>query len=347
MRRGYSLERAARFGAAFSAVGLALVLDLALVPPAALSPFPLLLTAVMVSAWYGGLGPALLATLLATLAIDYFFEAPFYSLAITRWDTVVKLSVFLLAGLLISALSENLRQARRQAEHAAERIRELERAQAREALVTERARIAREMHDGLAKSLTGLTLEARALEQLLGTTGHPATAKAAYLADLGQHLAQEAREVIYDVRAKTGTGDLVTQLRLLLADWQASSGIPSTLSVHAELASVSLLTEYEVLRIVEEALSNVQRHAQATRVTIDVAKGQSGAEIVVSDNGVGFPWQHNWRVLARDGHFGLLGMRERTAHLGGTLDVESAPGTGTHVRLRMPITSSVGGLAAD
>ncbi|HLH25338.1 MAG TPA: DUF4118 domain-containing protein [Chloroflexota bacterium] len=340
-----SLDRATRYTVAALAVGAALLMDLGLSPLASISPFPLLLTAVMASAWYGGLGPALLATTLATLAIDYFFEVPLHSFAVTHWDTAVKLGVFLLAGVLISALSENLRQARRQAEAAAERVRELERAQARQALAAERARIAREMHDGLAKSLAGLALEARALERLLSNTDSPARARAAYVAELGQHLAQEAREIIYDVRVKTGTGALVEQLRLLLADWQAHTGIATELTVHGEVPSVPLLTEYEVLRIVEEALTNTARHASATRVAVTVDATADELVITVSDDGDGFPWQADWQRLARSGHFGLLGMRERAVHLSGSLDVTSAPAQGTCIRLRLPLAPGRRGLS--
>jgi signal transduction histidine kinase len=325
-----------RYMVAASAVGAALLFDLALTPLAGISPFPLLLTAVMIGAWYGGLGPALLATALATLAVDYFYEVPLHSFEITRWDTVVKLGVFLLAGLLISALSENLRRARRQAEAAAERVRELERAQARQALAAERARIAREMHDGLAKSLTGLALEARTLEHLSRSNNGAASGKAAYVAELAQHLAQEAREVIYDVRVKTGTGNLVEQLRLQLQEWEAQSRIAARLEADRELDALPLMVEYELLRIVEEALTNVKRHASATRVTVHVVPGADDVAVVVTDDGRGFAWEDDWQQLARSGHFGLLGMRERALHLGGSVDVESAPDAGTCIRVRVP-----------
>jgi signal transduction histidine kinase len=327
---------------AAGAVGVALALDLWLTPLAAISPFPFLLTAVMVSAWYGGLGSSLFATALATLAIDYFFEAPYYSFGLTSWDAAVKLGAFLSAALLISALSENLRRARQAAEAAAERVRELERSQARQALAAERARIAREMHDGLAKSLTGLALEARTLEQLLDREGSPATGKVAYLAELSQHLAQEARELIYDVRVKTGSGDLAAQLRLLLADWQAQSGIPADLVAGQALAPVPLLTAYEILRIVEESLTNAQRHAHATRVAVEVSVAPAALAVTVCDDGVGFAWHGDWQGLARSGHFGLLGMRERAIHLGGTLEVESRCQAGTRVCLRLPLPSERG-----
>ena len=99
----------ARYGAAIAACGLALVLWLALDRLASVSPFPLLLTAVALSAWYGGLGPGLLGTVLSTLVLDYFYEDPVYSLAITSPDTVVKLGVFVAAAVVISQLTERLR----------------------------------------------------------------------------------------------------------------------------------------------------------------------------------------------------------------------------------------------
>lgn len=118
MRSSPPPSAAARYGAAIAACGIALLLWLALDRLASVSPFPLLLAAVALSAWYGGLGPGLLGTFLSTLVIDFFYEDPVYSLAITSPDTVVKLGVFVAAAVVISQLTERLRATSLQAARA-------------------------------------------------------------------------------------------------------------------------------------------------------------------------------------------------------------------------------------
>jgi PAS domain S-box-containing protein len=104
---GYAVAGASAAGATY----LSFLLD----EPLQGHPFPILLSAVMLSAWFGGLGPGLLATAVGGLVIDYYFEQPQHSLAITSWGTVLRLAVFVASALLISSLSAQLRAAERRA----------------------------------------------------------------------------------------------------------------------------------------------------------------------------------------------------------------------------------------
>ena len=140
--------------------------------PASVSPFPLLLVAVAFSAWYGGLGPGLFATALCTLAIDYYFEEPLQSLAVTSINTLVDLAEFLGTALLISALTEHLHAARARARSGHRPGARAGTGAGPRGPLEERARLAREMHDGLATSLA--RLEASALASSLQHQGSPA-----------------------------------------------------------------------------------------------------------------------------------------------------------------------------
>src|SRR5262249_37439749 len=156
---------------------------------------------------------------------------------------------------------------------------------------------------------------------LLEHNADPARAKAAYVAELSRHLTQEAREVVYDVRLKEGSGLLTDQLHVLLTDWGDASGVRTALRVRGHIAPMPLHIQYELLRIAEEALTNVQRHAHASHVVMEVDQTGSGMTLSLRDDGQGFLWAHEWQALAQDGHFGLLGMRERAAHVGARLQI--------------------------
>ena len=97
--------------------------------------------------------------------------------------------------------------------------------------------------------------------------------------------------------------------------------------------------EREVLRIAQEALSNVLHHARATEAVVELQYASDTLLLMIGDNGVGFTMDD---AVGKAGHYGLLGMRERAATIGGVLDIESEPGQGTRIMLRVPATQSGG-----
>jgi signal transduction histidine kinase len=335
LRQGFA-DVLRRYGVGAAASVLTVLLATALAP-AGVSPFPLLLVAVAFSAWYGGLGPGLFATALCTLAIDYYFEEPVQSLAVTSIDTVVELAEFVGTALLISALTEHLHAARARAEAAIARVRELERAQAREALVEERARIAREMHDGLATSLAGLALEAGALASSLQHHGSPAADRVAYLAELARYLTREARALLHDFRVAGEPRTFLDELQGKLASWEETTHIPTHLCSQDVPATITLQLEHELLRIVDEALANTRQHACARTVRVLLTSSAERITLTFQDDGRGFEPPDDWVALGKAGHFGLLGIRERATHLGGDLEVISSPGRGTELRVWVPL----------
>lgn len=200
----------------------------------------------------------------------------------------------------------------------------------------ERRRIARDLHDRLGQYLAALRLGL--------TAAGKATAAdlPAHLTRLGELTADTGREVhrlALELRP-TSLDDLglATTLRQHVEGWAAHAGIP------AEFAARRLDSERftwqvstAVYRVVQEALTNVLKHARATRVSVLVERQPDRLSAVVEDDGVGFDSDGAIGTPRAQGGLGLLGMRERVALVGGTLEIESAPGAGTSVYVRIPL----------
>ena len=208
------------------------------------------------------------------------------------------------------------------------------------AIGEERTRLAREMHDSLAQVLGYVNTKAQAAQELL-RAGQAERASA----QLGQ-LGEAAREAYADVRenilglrtAVDPEGGFLDALRQYLERWQEQSGVRAELTVTAGEAAIRALpptAELQLLRIVQEALSNVRKHAGTTRAAVSIAAADGRLVATVADDGAGFtPASLGPAAFPR---FGLTGMRERAEAAGGTLTIESAPGAGTRVVVQLPI----------
>jgi len=207
--------------------------------------------------------------------------------------------------------------------------------QAREA---ERARIAREVHDELGGALTGLKMSLRRLRNL-DHLPPPAPAKLDELAHEVDATVQIVRRIAQDLRpAVLDDFGLLAALEWQFGEFKKRSDLETvwhnTLGEHTEL---NLPSEVAIgcFRIFQEALTNIARHAQATRVEVDIRLEAGWLVLRVSDNGRGLAAT----TAPRPGHLGLAGMRERAAHLAGELTIDSAPGGGTMVTLKVPVAA--------
>lgn len=194
----------------------------------------------------------------------------------------------------------------------------------------ERHRLARDLHDELGALLTSAKLDAARIRSRLAGAAPEAQERLAHLvATLDQIIALK-RRIVEDLRpsALTHLG-LVAALEILAGDFAAASGI----EVHRLLAPVPLAatTELVVYRLVQEALTNIARHAQARQVWLTLGRHDGRIEVVVRDDGVGFD-----PASALAASYGLLGMRHRVEAEGGELTVSSAPGQGTRIEGRFP-----------
>lgn len=200
----------------------------------------------------------------------------------------------------------------------------------------ERSRLAREMHDSLAKSLQGIAFGAAALPSWMAQDGPRAEREAIELAASANQAVQEARTLLTRMRTDEPLRPFHEVLDGVLTAWSAQHGHALWVDLQPvpELCSDA---RYELLAAMREALENIRRHAAGAEVVIALSSDGETAELVIGDHGPGFDPDIAVQRES-EGHFGLRGMRERLQAIGGTARLESRPGAGTTVTLRAPLT---------
>ncbi|HEY0583585.1 MAG TPA: GAF domain-containing sensor histidine kinase, partial [Chloroflexota bacterium] len=210
------------------------------------------------------------------------------------------------------------------------------------AISEERERIAREMHDSLAQVLGYVNTKAQAVQELLGRgQTERASIQVGQLGEAARAAYADVREGILALRTTLGPGrGLLQALSEYLERWNEQSDGSALLVVRPEgalLESLPAEAELQLLRIVQEALANVRKHAAAGQVEVRITAQHDLVEIVVADNGRGFTLAtRNRGGDDRTPRFGLATMRERAESVGGSLEIVSAPGAGTRVVVRLP-----------
>jgi two-component system nitrate/nitrite sensor histidine kinase NarX len=203
----------------------------------------------------------------------------------------------------------------------------------------ERERIAREMHDSLAQTLAYLRLKMRAVERLLRPEeGREALEALGEMRKMTEEAYEDVRQAIFGLRTIVSrTLGLIPTLTEYLHEFSEQSKIAVGLRMAEETAPrFSPAVEIQVIRIIQEALANVRKHAAAKRawVSFEVEDGQ--VKVTIEDNGRGFDSE---QVLNQKGlRFGIQTMRERAEGVGGSLEIDTAPGKGTQVIARLPLS---------
>ena len=225
--------------------------------------------------------------------------------------------------------------ATRRAQRAARRSRERALAARFTAALEERTRLAREIHDTLLQGFTGVALQLTAVAH---RAGDPATVAAlGEVVRQAQRTLDDARQAVWDLRTPSaGGGSLSEVLREIAEQAVRGSGVALMLEVSGTSYPVATPVETAVARVLQESLVNTVRHAEAGSVLARLHFGPRALRLMVRDDGKGFQVDPEFRGYG--GHWGLLGMRERAAELQGSLRIESAPGCGTTVSLRLPVT---------
>lgn len=199
------------------------------------------------------------------------------------------------------------------------------------AATAERARLAREMHDGVAKSLFGMTLTATALAR---TAAEPAArALAGDLAGCATACGEQVRELLGELRAGSA-GDAADDLGAVVGAWSVRTGVPARTDLVAADGSrgaAGAAARAVAAAVLREALDNVARHSGAGAVDVRATDDGETLTMTVHDDGAGFD-----PGAAAPGRWGVVGMRERAVEAGGTLTVTSAARAGTTVTLRVP-----------
>ncbi|MFZ0533721.1 MAG: two-component regulator propeller domain-containing protein [Anaerolineales bacterium] len=202
------------------------------------------------------------------------------------------------------------------------------------AIITERTRLARELHDSVTQLLYSVTLYAEAAAELLDS-GETATAASHLreLRDTSQEALREMRLLIFELhRPALAQGGLTAALQARLDAVERRGGMHAELLVEGE-EMIGHPVQEELYNIAHEALNNVLKHAHANSVRIQLRFGDVETEIEISDDGVGF----EPTLVGTGGGFGIPGMQERSQKIGGILHINSAPGKGTTVVVRVPV----------
>ncbi|MBW2734223.1 MAG: sensor histidine kinase [Deltaproteobacteria bacterium] len=259
--------------------------------------------------------PVLTLPILATVTQVLGTQRMFADLLLVLWYTALNLTVVYVVVYL---------EARERA--AFDEVLRLQRLQRHQALVTERTRIAREIHDGVGAALSGILLQAE------------------YLA--GEVVEEGLVEEVAELReaAIEGMDELRRAVSMLHTEFELSSAIPDysqafaqrhRLEVDVEVSglepSLSPEAQLALFRILQEALSNALRHSKAKKVMVSVVFERTHVTLTVVDDGKGFD-----PAEQTPGHYGLRSMRERSSRVGGEVSIDSSPGEGARIEARLP-----------
>jgi two-component system, NarL family, sensor histidine kinase YdfH len=235
------------------------------------------------------------------------------------------------------ALLRELEASNRQLADYASRVQEL-------TLSAERQRMARELHDTLAQGLAGLIMQLEAIDSHL-ERGSPERAHAVTEQAMtrARTTLAEARSAIQSLRDNGGDNTTVLDaVRREVDQFTQVTGVPCLLEIREGIGEIPGYTAEHALRIVQESLANVARHARAAHAWVRWNCRGDLLELTIQDDGVGFDPSIGFKS---DDHFGLLGLNERVQLARGTLTVESASGHGTRLTARLPLGAAEGALA--
>lgn len=212
----------------------------------------------------------------------------------------------------------------------------------------ERDRIARELHDSLAQVLGVIHLQLRALEtRAKDEASHTMADELSDLADTADEAYRDVREAILGLRETVREDDgLEGSLREYLRKYSRQTGITTNLACEGDTRRfLSPRSEVQLLRVVQEALTNTRKHAGANRIAVKINCLDGGTTLTIEDDGVGF--DPATVSSSMEGGFGLASMRERVEQIGGRLDVHTAPNAGTTIVVRLDAEDTVGTPSAE
>jgi two-component system nitrate/nitrite sensor histidine kinase NarX len=220
------------------------------------------------------------------------------------------------------------------------RAREVE---ALDALVRERERLSRELHDGTAQLLAYVLMRTETVGQLVAAARRDdALSELEQLRVMADDLYVDVRETISGLRTRVVEQGLAPAVREYAADFAERHDLDISIDIDDAL-HVQPLVAFHLFRVVQEALANVRKHADAHQIRVELHRLSSTLILTVADDGRGFDpgalHAAEGEAIVRRDRFGLETMRERAAVLGGVFSLESQPGRGTRVSVAMPIES--------
>ena len=205
------------------------------------------------------------------------------------------------------------------------------------AVLAERARLARDVHDTLAQGLTAILLHVESVSANLSRSPETARHHVDRVRQTARRSLAEARRAVWDLRrGASDHGSFVTSLQEFAAEMQTGSSTHIEVRSRGAVRPLSDEVERELTRLAQEAVANAVHHARAHTIRVAVAYERASIRLTVSDDGRGFEPTLD---SSPPGHFGLVGMRERTERIRGRLRLRSRPGHGTVVSVRVPLTT--------
>jgi signal transduction histidine kinase len=337
MERSGIVKAAKQFG--LGVIGLVLITGAAVrlqLQPGAVSL--LYLIAVVFVSLRAGFVSSFAVSLIAVFLLQYYF-VPLFSPAGSKNPLAVVASVaFLVTASVITAMVSRV-----------QKMTEAQLTLRFEERLAERTRIARELHDTLLQSFQGLMFHFQAVSDLLP----PGKAKDALdkALDRADQAITEGREAIQNLRSSTTISNELAQAMAILGEELADSrdgdsGAPRLhISVEGPARELHTILRDDIYRIAREALRNAFRHSQANKIEAEITYGDSFLRLRIRDDGKGI--DPKLMITGRDGHWGLLGMRERAQQIGGELEIWSEAGAGTEVELRIPGSIAYGESSGD
>ena len=206
----------------------------------------------------------------------------------------------------------------------------------------ERQRIARELHDATGQSLTAISLGLRGIGRLVEEQAPTVAAQLREVESYSTSALGELRRIMADLRpSQLDDLGLVAALRWYVQSYEQRRNVKAEFMMQGETVRLPAETETVLFRITQEALTNVAKHAEATRVVVRLTIAADAVTVEIEDNGRGFEAdriRHSEQPSLSG--WGLVGMRERTRLLGGECMIQSTPGEGSRIRVRIPLAQS-------
>ncbi len=205
-----------------------------------------------------------------------------------------------------------------------------------DAVLAERTRIAREIHDTLAQDIVGISVQLELVSRLLGTSVDAARTQLDAARGLVKSSLTEARSSIWNLRsAAGGANDLPARVNRAVSQAAANGPAKLRFQVRGTYRAAPPAVEDQLLRVSQEAVNNALHHSGASAIDVTLAYDTRSVQLSVDDDGRGFV--HDATRFVQGGHFGLQGMQERAAEIGGVLCIDTQPAKGTRISVRVDI----------
>ena len=330
-------------------------------------PYHTLWAAVIVSAWYCGLGPSVVALTIGVLGVWYWFVPPPRSFAIQDRSDIYGMLVFVFFSACIIAFGESYRRGtakRLQVEHelriaqseledrVQQRTSELNAANTSlrelpgrllKAQDEGRRRIARELHDGIGQYLVSLNFQVHQIERLAKEDSAPSMALLSETSETIAHCISEVRTISHllhpPVLDELG---LVSAIKWYVEGFSKRSGVAVKMELPEVPSRYPPSVELALFRVLQESLTNVHRHSGCSAVTVRLESNEKELNLRVKDNGRGIP-EHRIRRFSEHGTgfgVGMVGMHERVREIGGQLTI-SSDSSGTTVAVTVPLNATL------